>query len=319
MPRVLITGANGFVGQHLCSTLLAKGYDVLGVVRREEAAATLPANVEPYLIPALNENTNWRSALADVDAVVHLVARTHVLHDGSSDPLSEYRALNVDVTERLVEAALETNVKRFVFLSSVKAVGGNSELVYDETLAPEPEDAYGISKLEAEQRVFDLSAGTALEPVVLRPPLVYGPGVKANFLRLLKIIARGVPLPLGSVENSRSMVSLDNLSSAIAISLEHPQAAGEVFHIADAETLSTRDLVIRLGDLLDRPVRLLPVPVRVLKLGGKLLNKGDEIERLVGSLQVSTQKIQNNLGWSASKSVQEGLRETVDWFKSTYS
>lgn len=318
MPRLLITGANGFVGQPLCSALLATGYDVRGVVRRADAVDSLPTGVEPHLIPTLDENTDWRSALIDVDAIVHLVARTHVLHDTSSDPLSDYRAVNVTATEHLLEAALEAKVKRFVFVSSIKAVGENSEVAYSETTTPKPEDAYGISKLEAERRIFDLSANSALEPVILRPPLIYGPGVKANFLRLLKALAKGVPLPLGAVKNSRSMVFVNNLSSAIIASLRHPHAAGEVFHVADAETLSTRDLLVRLGDLLGRPARLLPVPVPVLQLGGRVLKKQGEIERLVGTLQVSTEKIQTNLDWSAPQSVQEGLQETVNWFRSTH-
>lgn len=319
MTRVVVTGANGFVGQPLCATLLAAGHKVRAVVRRDEALRALPEGAEAVVLPQLDESTDWSEALSNADAVVHLVARTHVLEDKAADPLSAYRAVNIDLTEGLVRAAIAAGVKRFVFMSSIKAAGENADAPYTETMTPQPQDAYGVSKLEAEGRLLELTAGTDLAPVILRPPLVYGPGVKANFLRLMKALDRGLPLPLGAVRNARSMVFVGNLTSAVAAALAHPEAAGELFHVADKETLSTRELLLCLGERLGRPARLLPVPAGLLRLGGRALNKQGEMDRLLGSLTVATEKIQTRLGWSAPYSVQEGLEETVRWFRSAPS
>jgi nucleoside-diphosphate-sugar epimerase len=314
--KVVVTGANGFVGKPLCAALLASGHEVRALIRRDEALRALPEGAEAVVLPRLDESTDWSQALSNADAVVHLVARTHVLEDKAADPLSAYRATNVGLTEALVRAAIAAGVRRFVFMSSIKAAGENADAPYSETMTPQPQDAYGVSKLEAEGRLLELSAGTGLEPVVLRPPLVYGPGVKANFLRLMKALDRGLPLPLGAVRNARSMVYVGNLASAVAAALTHPGAAGEMFHVADRETLSTSELLLCLGALLGRPARLLPVPAGLLRLGGRALNKQGEMDRLLGSLTVSTEKIHRSLGWSAPYPVQEGLEETVDWFRS---
>ncbi len=248
--------------------------------------------------------------------MTHLAGRAHVTKEESADPLGAYREINVEGTRRLAEACAGVGVRRLVFVSSVKAVGEGSPVAYTEENPCRPEDAYGVSKMEAEDALAEVSARTVLEVVVLRPPLVYGPGVKANFRRLMGLVSKGIPLPLGLVRNERSMVYVRNLTATISSCLEHPAAAGETFFVADGESPSTRELVARMGRLMKRPARLVPVPVFLLRLGGRVTGRAGQVDRLVGTLTVSTAKIRRLLGWSPRFSVDEGLRETVDWYAS---
>lgn len=311
-----MTGASGFVGGHLCLELLKAGWTVRAVARSSEAAMALPPGVEPFYVPGIGPQTDWSEALEEVDVVAHLAGRAHVTKEESADPLEAYREVNVGGTRRLAEACVEAGVRRLVFVSSVKAVGEGSPVAYTEESPRHPEDAYGVSKMEAEDALAGVAARTGLEAVVLRPPLVYGPGVKANFRSLMGLVKKGVPLPLGLVKNERSMVYVRNLAATISLCLEHPAAAGEAFFVADGESPSTGELVTRMGHLMKHPARLVPVPVPLLKLGGRVTGRSGHVDRLVGSLTVSTAKARRLLGWSPRFSLDEGLRETVDWYAS---
>ena len=313
--RVLVTGASGFVGVHLCSELLGAGWTVRAVVRSTGAAKKLPRGVEHLYVSEVGPQTDWEEGLRGVDVVAHLAGRAHVTKEEAVDPIEAYRKVNVGGTRRLAEACAAAETRRLVFVSSVKASGEGAPGAYDEEMPRRPEDAYGVSKAEAEDALAEISARTGLEAVVLRPPLVYGPGVKANFRALMGLVRKGVPLPLGLVRNERSMVYVRNLTATISACLEHPAAAGETFFVADGESPSTRELVRRMGHLMKRPARLVPVPVPLLRLGGRVTGRSGQVDRLVGSLTVSTAKIRRLLGWSPRFSLDEGLKETVDWYE----
>ena len=311
---MLVTGASGFVGVHLCPELLDAGWAVRAAVRSPEAAERLPRGVEPFYVTGIGLETDWGEGLDRVDVVVHLAGRAHVTKEESADPLDAYREINLGGTRRLAEACAGAGVKRLVFVSSVKAVGEGAPITYTEETPRRPEDAYGVSKMEAEDALAEVAARTGLEAVVLRPPLVYGPGVKANFRMLMGLIRRRLPLPLGLVRNERSMVYVRNLTATLSTCLVHPAAAGETFFVADGESPSTGELVQKMGRLMKRPARLVPVPVPLLRLGGRLTGRSGQVDRLVGSLTVSTAKIRRLLGWSPGYSMDDGLRETVDWY-----
>lgn len=317
MKTVLVTGANGFVGRPLCRRLISAGWRVHGCIRRIETAATLPCGVQPVVVPDISDRMNWSPLLDGVDAVVHLVARTHVLHDTADDPMAAYRRINVIGTGQLLDACIRSGVSRFVFMSSIKAVGEGSPTTYTEATPCRPEDPYGISKREAENLVMETARGRSLRPVILRPPLIYGPEVRGNLLRLLHITHRGVPLPLRWIKNARSMVFVENLASAVEAVLVHPAASGEIFHVADEQSISTPELITCLAELQGRRARLLPCPAWLLRLAGTVLRRQDEVSRLVGSLTVSSRKLRERLQWSPPYSVDEGLRRTVAWFHGT--
>lgn len=310
-PAILVTGASGFVGRALCEALTAAGRPPRIAVR-----AASPAVPDAVPVGEVGPDTDWRAALDGIRCVVHLVARTHVLQESAADPLSESRRINVQGTERLARAAAEWGVRRFVFLSSVKVNGERTDArPYTEDDPPAPEDAYGISKLEAEQALAAVTASTGLEVVVLRPPLVYGPGVKGNFLRLMDAIARGLPLPLASITNRRSLVHVGNLAGAIVVALDAPQAAGRTYLVSDGEDLSTPELVHAIARALDRRPRLLPFPPRMLEAAAALLGRGAEARRLTGSLQVDSSRIRRELGWRPPISLAQGLAETARWYR----
>ncbi len=315
MSRILVTGANGFVGRRLSRTLVAEGHEVLGSVRR---ANTLIA--APWLrwveTGDISEQSDWRSALENVSAVVHLASRVHVMNDDSADPLAEYRKVNVDATLSLAEQASVSGVKRFVFVSSVKVNGEGTELgrPYTAESPPAPVDPYGVSKLEAEQGLRELAASSRMEVVIVRPPLVYGPGVKANFLKMMQVLAKGIPLPLGAVHNRRSLISLDNLVSVLTVCIGHPAAGNRVFLVADGEDLSTPDLMRRVGGALGKPARLFPFPAAVLKSGAGLLGKSGAADRLLGSLQIDIKRTCRVLEWSPPNSVDAEIEKTARHF-----
>lgn len=319
MKTALLTGANGFVGTHLARMLLSHGWSVRGAVRSARGAEKLESAMEVRIVGDINACTDWGSALQGVDVVVHLAARVHVLHDTIPDPLEAYREVNVHGTRRLLEASVDAGVRRFVFMSSVKAVGESTPdgRIFTESDACNPEDEYGRSKAEAELEVLDFARSGQIEAVILRPPIVYGPGVKANFLRLMQAVESGLPLPFGNVKNKRSMVYVNNLAEAVRACMEHPAAAGHTFFVADDEPLATSELVRELARAMDKPARLLPFPLPILRGFARLIGRTSEIERLTGSLVVSTNKIRRQVGWSPPWSVSEGIIDTVRWYQRT--
>jgi len=310
METVLVTGANGFIGRALCGVLAASGRRVRKAVRMP-----VPGLPDAVVVGDIGPDTDWRTALKGVSGVVHLAARTHVLRETATDPLAAYRKINVSGTERLARSAAAGGIRRLVIVSSVKVSGERTEeRPFTEDGAPRPEDAYGVSKWEAEQALFRIAAETGLEVVVLRPPLVYGPGVKGNFLRLMNIVARGVPLPLGAVDNRRSLVYTGNLAGAIIKALGAPQAAGGTYLVSDGEDVSTPDLVRGLARALGVKPRLLSLPLSALDLGARLAGRRAEFVRLTSSLQVDSSRIQRELGWRPPFTLAQGLELTAKWY-----
>jgi nucleoside-diphosphate-sugar epimerase len=307
----LITGATGFVGSGVVARLAAHGVETLACVRG--AMASMPEGVRVVPLGELNANTDWRQVLAGVKNVVHLAARVHVMRETEADPLTAFRTVNVDGTLNLARQADAAGVKRFVFISSVKVNGEYTQLkqAFTEADLANPQDAYGHSKHEAEQGLRRLSADTGMEVVIIRPPLVYGLGVKANFAALMRAVQRGWPLPLGAVHNQRSLVALDNLVDFIITCITHPQAANQTFLVSDGQDLSTTELVRGMAHAAGVPARLLPVPVWALQAGASLLGKGDAVQRLCGNLQVDISKARSLLGWVPPISVEEGLRRAM--------
>jgi len=314
--RVLVTGATGFVGRPLCEKLQTTNNLVRGAVRIAEPTATLPKGVEIAHIETIGPATDWTQALTGVDLVVHLAARVHVMEDTSEDPLESYREVNVAGTERLARQAVACGVRRMVFISTVKVHGEENDKSYTEVDLLAPEDPYGVSKMEAEKALGHVAEETDLEVVIIRPPLVYGPGVKANFRHLLEIVRRGIPLPLASIRNRRSLIGLGNLVDAIVLCSTHPQAAGNTYLVSDGEDISTPELVRKIATSLDKPARLISVPITLMCLAAKLTGKLAAVDRLKGSLTVDTTKIRCELGWLPPFTMAQGLVETADWFKS---
>jgi nucleoside-diphosphate-sugar epimerase len=311
----LVTGANGFVGSALCARLRSDFTPVRGAVRTSNSQA---AGVQDIPICSVALDTDWTSALKNVGYVVHLAARVHIMNDTNTDPLAEFRRVNVEGTVNLARQAATAGVKRFIFLSSVKVNGEftqpNSPFTAADT--PSPMDPYGVSKYEAEQALREIAAETGMEVVIIRPPLVYGPGVKANFESMMRWLARGVPLPLAGVtENRRSLVALDNLVHLIFTCLRHPAAANQTFLVSDGEDLSTAALLRRMGEAQGSPARLFYAPVSVLELGAAILGKHSIYHRLCGSLQVDIRKTRDLLGWSPKVTVDEGLRRAAAGFR----
>lgn len=305
---ILVTGASGFVGRTLCTELLTRGFTVRATSRRP-AAGCLPMG-------SLSPSTDWTEALQGVDRVVHLAARVHVMDDHASDPLAEFRAANVAGTLGLARQAAGAGVRRFVFVSSIKVNGESTPEGQPFTAddAPAPQDPYGVSKLEAEQGLQLLAAETGMEVVVVRPPLVYGPGVQANFRNMLRVLQKGVPLPLGGVRNRRTLVALDNLVDLLALCLDHPGAANQVFLAGDGEDLSTPELLSRAARALGTRARLIPVPPALLLLMARLAGKAGVAQRLCGSLQLDISKTRHLLGWTPKVGVDEALRRTAQSF-----
>ena len=308
--KALVTGANGFVGREVLQRLnVMSGLHAVGSVRR--AAGLIGVTVVE--VGDLTAQSDWSMALAGADTVVHLAARVHVMQETEPDPLRAFRAVNVDGTLNLARQAAAAGVKRFVFISSVKVNGECTSpgRAFAEADAPNPQDAYGQSKHEAEQGLRQLSADTDMEVVVIRPPLVYGPGVKANFAALMRAVHRGWPLPLGAVHNQRSLLGLDNLVDFIVTCITHPQAANQTFLVSDGQDLSTTELVRGMAQAAGVPAHLLPIPVWALQAGASLLGKGDAVQRLCGNLQVDKSKARSLLGWVPPVSVEEGLRRAM--------
>lgn len=313
--NVLVTGATGFVGRPLCEQLLLNGCSVRACVRSTEVLPSLPGDVQATAIASIGADTDWSAALAGIDIVIHLAARVHVMDETADAPLTAYRLVNVAGTESLARQAAAAGVRRLVFLSSVKVHGEESDTPYSEENQPAPQDPYGVSKRQAEEILHTIAAETGLEVVIIRPPLVYGPGVKANFLKLLKIVERGIPLPLAGINNARSLIYLGNLIDAIMTCATHPRAVGEIFLVSDNEDVSTPQLLRQVAMALNRPSRLFPFPLSLMRLAGKLTSKSMAVDRLFGSLVVDSGKIRRELGWQPPYTLAEGIATTVTWYK----
>ena len=307
---VLVTGAQGFVGLSLTAALVKLCYQVRGAVRGNFQANEWQ---ETLSVGDINGDTVWSEALADVSVVIHLAARVHVMNEMTDDPLAEFRKINVEGTLNLARQAFKAGVSRFIYISSIKVNGEFTDpgCPFKADDASQPMDPYGISKREAEDGLRQLAKDTGLEVVIIRPPLIYGLGVKANFLNMMRWIHKGIPLPLGAINNARSLVALDNLVDLIVTCIQHPAAANQTFLVSDGEDVSTTDLLKRTALAMGIKARLIPVPDILIKAGGKLLGKGDVVQRLCGNLQVDITKAQQLLGWAPPISVEEGLRRAV--------
>ena len=313
MPTVLVTGANGFIGRALCARLAAEGWMVRAAVF--PAGSPVPSGAAAALVGDIGAATDWSQALAGVEVVVHLAARVHVMKETVADPLEAFRAINVAGTRQLAQSAAAAGVRRLVFMSTVKVYGEATRgrpLTEDSPLAPE--DDYGRSKREAEEALLQVSRATSLEAVVIRSPLVYGPGNKANFLRLLALLRKGWPLPLASVDNHRRFIFLDNLVDALMLCASRPKAAGRVYLVSDGRDLSTPELLRELGSSLGRPARLFAFPPGLLRLAGSFTGASGAVGRLLDSLTVDPGRIQRELGWSPRVTPAEGLRATARWY-----
>jgi nucleoside-diphosphate-sugar epimerase len=316
MGTILVTGATGFVGQSLCTELIKRGWVTRAVLR--SASGLLVAGCESVIVPEINADTDWRVAFehgGGVDTVVHLAARAHVMHDDSSNPLAAFREINVAGTERLARAAAAKGVKRLVYVSSVKVNGEETfgEQQFAEADQPAPRDPYGRSKWEAEQALQRVAAETGIEIVIVRSPLVYGPGAKGNFALMLSALRRGLPLPLASARNLRSLVYIGNLVDALIACATHPAAAMQTFLVSDGEDVSTPDLLCRLGAALGHPARLLPCPLFLLRCGGWVFGYSGQLDRLLGSLRVDSRKIRRELNWKPPFTLQQGLIATTQF------
>jgi len=313
--RILVTGATGFVGKAVLARAASDSTcQVRGAVRHH--APDIPADIEPVRVGDLAPDTDWSRAVNGVDATVHTAARVHVMRESVADPLAEFRRVNVEGTLNLACQAAVTGVRRFIFISSIK-VNGEGTLAgqsYTADDAPAPVDPYGISKREAEDGLRQLAVETGMEVVIIRPPLVYGPGVKANFCNMMRWLCRGIPLPLGAIHNRRSLVALDNLVDFICVCLNHPAAANQTFLVSDGEDMSTTDLLRRMAHALRVPARLVPVPQDLLEWGAKMLGMDDLSQRLCASLQVDISKARTLLGWQPPVTVEMALRRTAEHF-----
>jgi nucleoside-diphosphate-sugar epimerase len=305
--NVLLTGANGFLGSRLAVTLNSTPYVRLTAAVRRSVQLSAMNVVE---VQSLDANTDWSDAVTDQQVVIHAAARAHIMKDEVVDPLVEYRQTNVDGTLNLARQAAVAGVRRFIFISSIKVNGERTYIgkPYTAEDIPAPEDAYGISKYEAEQGLLQIASDTELEVVIIRPPLVYGPGVKGNFSSMMQVVKKGFPLPLGATNNKRSFVALDNLVDLIITCINHPAAANQVFLAGDGESLSTTELLRGVAKAAGVSSRLIPVPAAVLMFGASLLGKKAIAQRLLGSLQVDISKARDLLGWTPPISVEEGLR-----------
>jgi len=311
---VLLTGASGFLGRRVYSLAQLRHVEIRCVFR---STGSVYSATNAVLLPGLEGATNWTAALQGIDTVIHTAARVHVMSDDSQSPLLAYRSVNVFGTLNLARQAAKAGVRRFIFISSIKVNGESTDLDQPFTAdqIPAPNDPYGVSKHEAEIGLRALSEETGMEVVIIRSPLIYGPGVKANFLSMMNWLQRGIPLPLGGiVKNRRSFIFLDNLVDMIITCLTHPAAANQTFLVSDDEDLSTAGLLSRMALALGRPSKLIGVPVAFVTLGAKLLGRADIAERLCGSLQVDIKKTKDLLSWSPPVSVDEGLRQTATHF-----
>lgn len=315
MQTVLVTGANGFIGKSLCCLLERQDFSVRRCIR---AAAPGVSGVVP--VGEIGPATDWKQALSGVDCVIHLAARVHVMRDAVRDPLAEFRRVNTAGTEHLARSAAASGVKRLVYVSSIKVNGeetqGGDRYSVDDV--PAPQDPYGISKWEAEQALYRVADETGLEVVVVRPPLVYGPGVKGNFNQMLGAVYKRIPLPLASVQNRRSLIYVENLADALLSCATHPAACDQTYLVCDGEDVSTPDLLKLLAKGMGVAPSIFPCPPLLLKLAGKLTGKSRQLDRLLGSLRIDGGRIRADLNWAPPYSLRQGLDATAQWYRDQY-
>jgi nucleoside-diphosphate-sugar epimerase len=313
--KALVTGANGFVGRQVCAELLRQGHSVRAAVR---SANSTIENIEVVPVGTIDDKTDWINALRGVDVVIHLAARVHVMKDTVSDPLAEFLKVNLYGTSNLAQQAARAGVKRLVYVSSVKVNGEQTIETqrFAESDGSNPQDPYAVSKWQAERVLRRIALETGLEIVIVRPPLVYGPGVKGNFISLLAAIDKGIPLPLAGAKNARSLVYVGNLADALIACATHPAAAGQTFLVSDGEDVSTSVLVEKIALALGRNSRSFYFPPVLLRAAAALLGRTAQLDRLFGSLRVSDNKLRGELGWQPPYTLEQGLRATADWYYS---
>ena len=317
MKKILVTGATGFVGRSLIPYLVQTSYSVRAAVRNPSNLSTsvdLPAEVELVWVGDLSPQTDWRSALTDVNTIIHLAARAHILQETSLNPKLDFYRINTESTSNLVRQASIAGVKQFIFISSIGAMTTLSEDILTEDSSCSPDTAYGLSKLRAEHAVVEIASKSSMEWTILRPTLVYGPRNPGNMGRLFDLVDRGIPLPFASIHNRRSLIYVHNLVNAIITCINNPKAFKKTFILSDGEDVSTPYLIRRIARSLDRPVRLIPIPVDWLKLLGKLIGRSIAIDRLVGSLAVDISCIRNTLNWNPPHTLDNGLKATANWY-----
>lgn len=316
--NVLVTGANGFIGNALCRRMLAKGWYVRGAIRFLSPKTALPPGMDAVEIGSIGPSTEWETALEGIHTVVHLAARVHVMDDSTVDPIAAYRQINVDGTKHLAQIAASKKVQRFVYVSSIKVNGEGRADPYTEADQPAPVDPYGISKFEAERELHIIADKVGLAVVILRPPLFYGPEVKANFLQLLKVVDKGIPLPFGRVKNQRSLIFVENLIDAVIACIKHPNAGGKTYLISDGKDVSTPELIQSIAMALGRPSRVFPFPLTLLRLSAKIAGKSEPVSRLLDSLTVDCSKIRSELDWTPRFTMKEGLSQTAKWYRTEF-
>lgn len=310
MNKVLVTGATGFVGRNLCQELLLRKIDFIAMIRSESSKSKLDGNVQSHAVVSYHANE-----LKQVDTIIHLAARAHVVHATALDPLAEFRAVNVEATLGLARAAVKAGVKRFIFVSSIKVNGEESSTApFTAFDPPNPRDFYGQSKLEAELALQQLAQETGLELVIIRPPLIYGPHVLANFYKLMQIVKMYFPLPFSHVNNRRSLVALDNLNDLIITCVTHPAAVQQTFLVSDDDDVSLTRLLQLIAKAMQKKIWLFPVPIRLIQIAATWMGKSAAINRLFGSLQVDINHTKQTLNWQPIISVEQGIQKTVQHF-----
>jgi len=318
MKNILVTGANGFIGSHLYKQLVNRDHFVRGAVRAQTSVVSSTPVSDCLAVGNICRDSDWTKALDGIDTVVHLAARVHVMRETAEDPDRAYRETNVAATVRLAEQARDIGTKRFVFLSTIKVNGERTTLAsFTEADKPAPAGAYARSKFAAESSLLQIAKHADMDVVIVRPPLVYGPGVGGNFRRLVRLIDRGIPLPIGKVKNLRSMISVNNLSDFVCECVDAEAPIGGVFLVSDGIDLSTPDLARLIAELLGRPPRLIPVPLPALRALASLIGKSPAIDRLSGSLRVDIQRAKTVLGWQPPMNPRDGLAATISWYRTS--
>jgi nucleoside-diphosphate-sugar epimerase len=311
----LVTGATGFVGRSLVPVLINAKYDVV-ICNRRITNSPFSTKVKTYLVPDIGPNTNWTEVLNGIDAVVHLAGRAHHLNNNLNEEKAAHDLINVSGTEHLARSAALAGVKKFIFISTVKVMGEKTwDIPFIETQLPDPVDVYGKSKLKGEIALHRISDEFDMGIVILRPPLLYGPGVKANMLTLLKLCQLSVPFPFAAINNKRSLLYVENLADAVTVCLENVKANGQTYFVCDGVDLSTPTLICKISLALNKPARLFPVPSFLLRLAGKIIGKPLIVERLLENLQVSDKKLRKQLGWTPPFNMIQGLDKMATWYK----
>lgn len=311
MNYILVTGASGFIGRNLCKELLRRGWKVKGLIRRNSKNA-LPEGVEPIEIDSIDQVVNWDDILSKTDVVIHLAGRSHIIKERAENPIYEFRKINVLGTERLAAASVRAGVRRLIFLSSIGVNGESTkDSFFSEEDQPNPNNAYSLSKWEAEKALYRVAQNSKLEIVVLRPPLVYGMNSPGNFDRLIQLIRSGLPLPFDSLENRRSFIYVGNLVDAIIKCIEHPDAANQTFLVSDGQDVTVTDLINMLASAMGKKVRFFSFPRGILKAVCRLIGKSRELDKLTQTLVINSCKIRNLLGWKPPFTIEQGIKETV--------